>query len=166
MRSLSLAAVAIFMAVPTSGGASDLVPADAWEVIHVAREFGEAEVRRDGMKDPQIEGALSPEDLSVPYSIGFYGCSLGRNCKSVLFSARLAVVGEDDRERRDLIDLAAAWNEGKLFGRAWLDNKGHMVLDHPLAMGDGLEKQALRATFIAWKRALRDYAEELDFEGK
>ncbi|MEM9139827.1 MAG: YbjN domain-containing protein, partial [Pseudomonadota bacterium] len=132
----------LVLAVPTLSPASDLVPADAWEVIHIAREFGDAEVQRDGMKDPEIAGAIASGDTAVPYNIGFYGCSLGRDCTSVLFSARLSLTPADDQEKGDLAAMAAEWNEGKLFGRAWLDDKGNMVLDHALAMGRGVHKQA------------------------
>lgn len=66
--------------------ADDLVPADPWEVIHVAREFGPAEVGRDSLKDPQIVAATE----GLNYRIDFYGCRLGRDCDTILFEARFA----------------------------------------------------------------------------
>ena len=131
-----------------------IVPADPWQVIHIAREFGPAEVGRDGMREPRITGKIG--DLS--YQIGFYGCYLGRDCTSVLFQARL--VRADWRPDRDDID---DWNREKLFGRAWLDGDSQAVLDHPVAMSAGLPAKSLEGTFQAWQVSLAEFANYLDY---
>lgn len=131
-----------------------LVPPDPWEIIHVAREFGEADVGRDAMRDPMIKGEIGGQ----PYRISFYGCWLGRECKTILFSAD---VGREDWEPE--ADDLAHWNARALFGRAWIRDDGRAALDHPLAMAEGLPKQSLRATFDAWRAALKEYRDFLDF---
>lgn len=131
--------------------ASDLVPPDPWEVIHVARAQGEAEVGRDTMRDPEINGVADGQS----YSIGFYGCDLGRNCTSLLFQARFVV-------NEDAADQLASWNTNKLFGRAWLDDAGQAVLDHPVAMTGGMPKETLAATFMAWQTAVAEFKKFLD----
>ena len=82
-KKLVLLLGASVVAMPVS--AAELVPADPWEVIHVAREAGEASVSRDRFRDPVIQA----ESDGVKYQIDFYGCRLGRDCDTLLFRARL-----------------------------------------------------------------------------
>lgn len=138
--------------------AKDPVPADPWEVIHVARELGDAEVRRDTLRDPLIVARSG----SLPYHIAFYGCHLGRDCETLLFQARL----RDPRWERDPpkpTDMDA-WNATKVYGRAVLTDSGHAVLEHPVAMHGGIPKETLSATFEAWRDALEDFSDHIDFE--
>ena len=140
-----------------------LIPADPWELIHTARDFGPAEVGRDDMKDPMIRGALADEDgalSGLTYTVAFYGCYLGRDCKTVLFATRLRD-GAWEEEPLEAERLAE-WNREKLFGRAWLDEAGQAVLEHPVSMAGGLPEATLAATFEAWIAAVRGYADYLD----
>jgi hypothetical protein len=153
--------VALWLAVSTETGAAveagELVSADPWEIIHIAREFGPAEVGRDAVKDPQIEATVDGLD----YRVGFYGCSLGRDCDTILFEARLArKEWEDDPPRAKRF---AKWNEEKLFGRAWLDDDNRAVLDFPVTLAGGVPKENLRDAFERWRAALEEYADHLDF---
>ena len=151
-----IAVAALCMLVTTTHGAAEtaVVPPDPWEIIHTARELGPAEVGKDNMRDPVIEGELD----GTPYRISFYGCWLGRQCKTILFQADL---GRDGWEALPA-DLEA-WNARALFGRAWLREDGRAALDHPVAMAEGLPKASLHATFDAWRTALEDYKNFLDF---
>jgi len=146
-RAVLTAAVLLAALGPT---AAETVPPDPWQVIHIARENGAAEVGRDAMKDPEITVARDGQT----YRIGFYGCHLGRNCQSLLFQVRFQIPTE---KRKAL----ARWNERKLFGRAWLDAEGRAVLDHPVAMAGGLPDTTLRATFDAWQRAVGEFRDFL-----
>ena len=134
------------------------VPTDPWEVIHIARESGEANVGQDLFRDPVIVA----KSEGVDYEIGFYGCHLGRNCETVLFRAILLHEEWDgDHPEIDIID---EWNASKLFGRAILSESGQAILEHPVAMGRGLSRQTMRATFAAWTNALEEFADHVDFK--
>src|SRR5690625_161475 len=54
------AGAAIFLLLLSSAGhaASELIRADPWQIIHITRELGPAEVQRDGMNDAQIRGEV------------------------------------------------------------------------------------------------------------
>ena len=151
------AASLLTLLVPLSAPMADsgrIVPADPWEIIHIAREFGTAEVGRDGMREPKITGKIG----EIAYEIGFYGCYLGRDCTSVLFQARLAREDwEPDSEE------IADWNREKLFGRAWVDGDSQAVLDHPVAMAGGLPAKSLESTFLAWQLSLDEFVDYVDF---
>ena len=141
---------------PGWGRAAELLHADPWEIIHVAREFGPAEVGRDAMKDPQIEATVDGRD----YRVAFYGCSLGRECDSILFEARLA--REEWEEAPPRARELAEWNSEKLFGRAWLDDENRAVLDHAVTLVGGVSRENLRDAFARWRLALEEYADHLD----
>lgn len=133
---------------------AEMVPADPWQIIHAARQHGAAEVLPDSMREMKIAGEID----GMPYEIGFYGCYLGRDCTSVLFQARLSRETWEPAPKD-----VAAWNAEKLFGRAWLGEEATAVLDHPVAMQGGLPRETLDATFAAWRKALEEYADFLDF---
>ena len=139
------------------GEAAELVFADPWQIIHVAREFGPAEVGRDAMKDPQIEATVD----GLHYHVGFYGCYLGRNCDSILFEARFARKEWEDEPPR--AKVFAEWNAEKLFGRAWFDDEHRAVLDYPVTLVEGVPKENLQDAFARWRTALKEYADHLDF---
>lgn len=140
-----------------AASAAEPISADPWQIIHIAQEFGAAEVQRDGMKDPQIRAELDGE----PYRIDFYGCDLGRECQAILFSARFS---NDDWEADSLAELRHEWNQKKLFGRAWDDpdrkNGGEIMLDHPVTLGEGVSEAVLRAIFEQWRMALDEFMQE------
>lgn len=137
--------------------ADDLVPADPWEVIHVAREFGPAEVGRDSLKDPQIVAATE----GLNYRIDFYGCRLGRDCDTILFEARFA--RKAWKEETPPWRLFNRWNSEKMLGRAWRDGENRAVLDWPVTLEGGVPKANLRAAFSRWQTALKEFAAYLDF---
>lgn len=154
LQNAALGLCALILTAAPAWAGDEMVPPDPWEIIHVAREFGAADVGRDAMRDPQIEAEID----GVPYLITFYGCWLGRECKTILFHADL---GRDKwaPERGEI----SRWNAKALFGRAWMREDGRAALDHPLAMADGLPESSLRATFEAWHTALAEYRDFLDF---
>ena len=154
MRGLMITAAGLIAVAEAFAG--DIVPPDPWEVIHIAREIGEADVGRDAMNDPRIEITVAGRRDTVT----FYGCRLGRNCRSVLFQTRFS-----QAEWADDPPPGAAfegWNAQKLFGRAWWSDADEAILDHPVAMQAGLPRETLIATFEAWLTAADEFREYLD----
>lgn len=134
-----------------------LIFADPWEIIHIARAHGSAEVTRDTFRDPVIAGKLD----EFPYRIDFYDCYLGRKCSVILFKLDLSKTEweEDPPERSDIDD----WNREKLFGRAYLDDKNRAVLEHPVVLDAGMPRENLDAAFRRWRDAIEEFADFLDF---
>ncbi|HLS18551.1 MAG TPA: YbjN domain-containing protein [Paracoccaceae bacterium] len=151
------AAIVLLLLSSVGAAASEPIRADPWQIIHIAREFGPAEVHRDGMNDPQIRGELDGQS----YRIDFYGCRLGRDCESVLLSARLSFKGAADASARE---FPQEWNRRKLVGRAWFDPGGRdeaqMVLDHPILLGEGVAEPVFRASMEQWRAALGEFIRE------
>ncbi len=140
------------LAVPA--GAVDMIFADPWEVIHLAREHGGADVGRDAFQDPEIRGELDGR----PYSISFYGCSLARDCTSVVF--RLQLRREGWKPDKTAI---SRWNREKLFGRAYIGDDGGAVIDMPVNLVAGVAIPTLRDSFERWSEIVDEFAEHVDF---
>src|SRR5262245_40403120 len=66
---------------PASDG-SLLTFADPDVILDVAKGYGSANLQKDGDGNPQIAGRIE----GVKYSVLFYGCSNGANCRSIQFS--------------------------------------------------------------------------------
>ncbi len=114
MKAGLIAIPLVLLAAEALADAKPEVPTDPWEIIHIARESGEASVGRDKLRDPVIRA----ESDGVRYQIGFYGCSLGRDCQSILFKTALKHAQWD--EEHPEIDIIDELNASKLFGRAIL----------------------------------------------
>lgn len=158
MRNLAGLLAILTLLFHHSARADKLMPADPWELIHIAREHGPAEVGRDTLRDPLI----TAEAAGVPYQIAFYGCHLGRDCETILF--RSALLHPRWRRGHPKPGLITEWNEAKLFGRAVRGDSGQAILEHPLAIGPGMPWDAMRASFQAWRNALAEFAEHVDFK--
>ena len=160
------AALALALAqAPAS--AADVVPADPWEIIHAVRDLGPADVGRDDFRDPIIRADLKDADgaaLDLPWEVGFYGCWMGRNCDAILLTLRLT--REEWEEEPPEAEIFEEWNRTRLIGRAWIDDQGRAVLDHPVVIGPGLTKATLSQTLSAWANAMLDFAEHVDFPMK
>ena len=135
---------------------SEEVTADPWQVIHIARSFGDADVVKDALGDPMIMGRAGP----TRYSIAFYGCKLGRECSSFLFSTQLP-----SRPTAKLSTVSYAlsrWNREKVFGRAYVDDDGSVVLDHALALPVAAPTLIVHAALATWLDAVVELAEVID----
>lgn len=157
MRWIGIPVLAGCLMASASVQAADLIVADPWEIIHLAREVGPAEVSRDALRDPVIEASFDAH----PYQISFYGCYLGRHCTAVLFQSRLSKPEWEKKPPR--ARLLGDWNRQKLFGKAYLDDENRAVLEHSVMMEAGIAPDTLRAALKIWLSALREYSDHLDF---
>ena len=139
----------------SSGDANELIGAEPWEIIHIAREFGAADVTRDALKEPMIVGVMD----DVSYSMVFHGCYLGRDCSVILFKTRLK--RDDWTKSPPPLEFYRAWNRQKLFGRAYRDDDGAAVLEHPVNMTGGVAKETLRDMFKRWRDISREFSNYL-----
>lgn len=156
MRGLTILLL-VLLARPLEAAERSLIFADPWEIIHIAREFGPADVGRDQMRDPVIAGKLDGQ----PYRIDFYDCYLGRDCSVILFKTGLSKEDWEDSppDHEDIGD----WNREKLLGRAYLDDENRVVLEHPVVLDEGMTRENLDAAFRRWRDAVEDFTDFLDF---
>lgn len=139
------------------------MPADPWQLIHVARMLGSADVTRDALGDQMILAQMTLDTGDLPFEITFYDCHLGRDCSAALLTVRFPA---HSGESKPLQRQTAMWNREKLIGRAWLEAENRLVLDHSIVFGDGLPKQSVEATMIAWRRAIREAVNYFDISAR
>ena len=153
-----LAFALVFAAGLTGHGLADeLVQADPWRIIHIAKEFGAAHVGRDSQRTPMIEGEIS----NLSYRIVFHDCYLGRDCRVLLFQS--ALYKEDWLRDPPGAGDIARWNREKLFGRAYRDDENRMFLEHPVTLEGGVPVANLKDAFVRWQTALEEFSDFVDF---
>lgn len=119
-------------------------------IYEIAKGFGSAELDKDSQGDPRITGRID----GTKYGIYFYGCSNGRDCDDIQFSAGWsgAKVTLDDVNR---------WNRQKRYGKAYLDRDGDPRLEMVVNIDYGVSSKNLEDSFSWWMKALKGFKEEI-----
>lgn len=118
--------------------AEDLIDGgDPFEVLAVAKDFGEASLSRDENGDPMITGFLG--DLF--YGIAFYGCSEGMGCDDVQLVSYLIF------EKAPSLKRLNAWNRDHRIGTAALDREGDLQFFVTIILEGGVTRTNLGNLF-------------------
>jgi hypothetical protein len=147
----------VALGLGASGQAVELVRADPWRIIHIAKEYGTAHVGRDALREPMIEGAMG----GVAYRIVFHECYLGRDCRVLMFQS--ALYKDEWASKPPAPSELARWNREKLFGRAYRDDGNRMFLEHPVTLEGGVPVENLKDAFMRWQIALEEFSDFIDF---
>lgn len=135
----------------TAPAQAELVDAtNPTRIYEMAKGFGSAELDKDGQGDPRVTGRIE----GTKYGIYFYGCSNGRDCDDIQFSAGWsgAKVTLDDINR---------WNRQKRYGKAYLDRDGDPRLEMVVNIDYGVSAKNLEDSFSWWSKALKGFKEEI-----
>lgn len=119
-------------------------------IYEIAKGFGSAELDKDSDGDPKITGRID----GTKYGIYFYGCSNGKNCDDIQFSAGWSgtEVSLEDVNR---------WNLQKRYGKAYLDQDGDPRLEMGVNIDYGVSVKNLEDSFSWWTKALKGFKEEI-----
>ena len=121
---------------------AELIDADDTNtILDVARSLGSASMDRGDRRDPAINGEVK----GLKYSVLFSGCSGGRNCKYIQIIASFVMPkGFGDRDMND-------WNKSRLFGKAFMNDKGDAVISLNISMVGGVSRANLNDTFSQFR---------------
>jgi hypothetical protein len=148
---LAIAATALLatvLAVPAQAQDKTLIDArDPARILKIAQKFGTAELTTDHEDDPKINARLG----GTSYSIYFYGCKSGVNCKAIQFYAGWDSGGEYTTKQLN------EWNRNKRFGKAYIDSEGDPVLEMDVNLDSGVTVANLEDTFDWWKVVLKNF---------
>jgi hypothetical protein len=133
--------IAALLAVPARAETALVTAAEPEKILEIARGFGSAELTTDSSGDPQIDGRMEGKR----YSVMFYGCEEGRDCRSILFWTYLTV---DDP---DLVRSADAWNRDNRFAKVYVDNDGDLSVEMDVNLFGGVTVANLDDTFDWWR---------------
>lgn len=152
---LAAAITAAMLAAPAAGAEETIDATDPERILAIAHSFGEAALTTDNLGDPLIEGRIGEKD----YRLLFYGCSEGRDCKTLMFSAGW----EGDDLTDDLTDeMMADWNREKRFGKAYLDEDGRATVEMNVNLHGGVTRANLDDTIDWWRLVLAEFADYFD----
>ncbi len=152
---LAAAITAAMLAAPAAGAEETIDATDPERILAIAHSFGEAALTTDNLGDPLIEGRIGEKD----YRLLFYGCSEGRDCKTLMFSAGW----EGDDRTDELTDaMMADWNREKRFGKAYLDEDGLATVEMNVNLHGGVTRANLDDTIDWWRLVLAEFADYFD----
>lgn len=124
------------------------------KLASVIRDLGyRASVEQDDAGDPMIRSSAG----GIEFGIVFYGCTDGERCRTLLFQ-----VGYD-LESGTTAEVVEAWNEGILFGRAYLDEEADPWLEMPVNLFGGVSRENFEDTFDWWETILGDFERHIGF---
>jgi hypothetical protein len=120
-------------------------------ILDITKGFGSAQLGTDKEGDPLITGRIE----GAKYSVFFYGCTSGKNCKELQFVASYDV--SDKASIAEKLAKANFYNQKKRFGRVYVDDEADMVMDFAVTLMGGVTQKNLDDVFDWWKVAMVDF---------
>lgn len=139
---------------PAAAAQGTVSAANPSGVLDAARKFGPAELTTDKDGDPLIRGTMDETN----YTVFFYGCETGANCKAIqlwtFFDAGPAATLED----------VNAWNATHRFSKAYIDSDGDVAVEFDVNLFGGVTAENLEDTFDWWRLVLEKTGETFGSE--
>lgn len=154
MKKLSLG-LALALATPLPAAAQNVLASDPASITQILQSFGyRAELGTDDGGDPKISSFSS----GAKFSIFFYGCTDGKSCDAISFSAFF------DLDPGSNVALMNDWNVKKRYTKAYLDDEQDPVIDMDIYLGSGgISIDNFRYWVDTWERAVGDFKTHIDF---
>jgi len=128
--------------------AQDLIDAqDPSEIQNLASGYGSARLTTDSVGDPLVRGRMDGK----AYLIYFYGCTEGKNCRSISFATYWIGTQGVTREKIE------EWNQSNRFGYAYLDSDGDPRLDMDVNLFGGVSGKNLDDTIDWWRVMMKKF---------
>jgi hypothetical protein len=118
-------------------------------LLNLAAGYGRANLTKDAVGDPLIEGKMD----GLSYNIFFYGCKEGNDCESVKFEA-----GWKNDGGEISLERLNEWNRAKLFAQASINNKsGLVLLGYDILLRFGVAEKNLDTSFEVWRSLMKEF---------
>lgn len=147
LRSLSVAAFVVASASGVATAQDILTIAEPDVVLNAAKGFGSANLETDQGGDPLIDGRIQ----GMEYSIFFYGCKDGANCRSIQFSAFFPDPWTAEK--------ANAFNQQFRWVKAYEKDGANFRMD--VDFKGGITRQFLEEQFVTWESFIPDLKEAI-----
>jgi hypothetical protein len=114
-----------------------------------------ASLTTDNEGDPKIRSAAS----GANFSIYFYGCRDGKDCRDLHFSSGFDFDGEGAPSVQQLHD----WNRDKLVGVAYQEADDDILIQFFVAGFRDVSAESFERIFSRWETALGDFTDYIDW---
>ena len=120
----------------------------------ILKGFGSARLDIDSDGDPMISGRSDGKQ----YTLFFYGCTEGRNCRSVQFWAYW--------DEQAPLETVNEWNKGARYGRLYNDKDDDLVLEFDVNLSHGISERTMEENAEIWvglmSRVARDVLPQIE----
>jgi hypothetical protein len=123
------------------------------QVLALARDHGDADLKAHKNGDPKIEGSVG----GIQYAVYFLNCTDNKACEDINFYAGFL-------DLKPSMDVINSWNRDKRFGKAYLDADGDAVIEMDLNLEHGVSSDNLDAAFGIWELVVDQYTTHVGYK--
>ncbi|MDD7909256.1 MULTISPECIES: YbjN domain-containing protein [Pseudovibrio] len=153
MKKTAALVFAAAMAYTHMASAKDINANDPIGMADAMRDLGyQAKLEKDHQGDPMIRSSVS----GVRYSIYFYGCTEGKDCNGIQFSAVW------DLENGIDMDSINTWNEERIVGKAYIDDERDPYLEYFVTTKGGLTEENFEDAVDWWRVAVGQFINHIE----
>ncbi|MCP2040905.1 hypothetical protein L1281_001495 [Neisseria sp. HSC-16F19] len=117
-------------------------------MLSAVQQFGSAELVTDSDGDPRINAQAE----ETRYTVFFYDCTAGKQCRSVQFSASWK------QPQAPSAETLNRWNRDKRFGQAYLDAEQDPTLAWDINLAHGISAANWQDTVATWIDTMGQYS--------
>ncbi|WP_151719555.1 YbjN domain-containing protein [Gemmobacter serpentinus] len=141
--------------VPAQTQSNDMISAgNPAHIVEVMQSLGyRAELTTDDRGDPKIKSAAG----GANFSVWFYGCSSGKDCEAIQFSAGFDM--ENGMEMASVND----WNTRKRYGKVYLDDEQDPYIEMDMMVGTGMSRDLFAENLSLWDRTIADFKDHINW---
>lgn len=151
MLRITLKAAFLWFALTSAGWTQTMVDgSDARAVLDVARAYGSAALETLSNGDPNIIGRID----GIGYAVHFLNCTDNSTCGSLNFYTAFADV-------KPTLEQINAWNNGKRYGRAYLDSDLDAAVEMDVNLSFGVSRANLDSNFSIWRLVLTQFMDHI-----
>ncbi|WP_298442305.1 YbjN domain-containing protein [uncultured Ferrimonas sp.] len=125
---------------------------DPDNLMVLMQAHGDAVVERDAQGDPLIVGQYN----GAIYTVSFYGCEQGRDCRDLIFNAAWQNNGVDIIELND-------WNSRSRYGKAFFDELGDPTIEMAVNLNWGVSRDNFKDTIEWWFASMHHFSEQIGY---
>jgi hypothetical protein len=150
-------ATGVTLVLPNLAAAQSLIDARDPEALVEFLDYRgyDVDLGLDAYGDPMITGVVSASDFAA----FFYGCTDNRDCTIIQFSHRW------EPSRPLSLDLVNQWNVDELWGQAYLDQEGAVLLSFVLNMEGGVSRRNFEANLATWAAMVAEFEAFIGWTG-
>ncbi len=143
------------VATTEPAGPANIVATDPAGIAAALQSFGyKAVLETDGNGDPKIRSGAAGSN----FSIYFYGCSGGQDCRSIQLAAGF------DLTNGTTLEVVNDWNAKKRYGKSYMDQDADPWLEMDLNLDfGGISPDTFRDNLDLWERLVADFKTHINW---